>query len=143
MARLARAEVSAPDEVAVVHGINRVVRRCILLGEDPVSGKNFDRRKVWIEGRLRQLAAAFGIDLLGPSVACATIFICRHIVLRPARCPWPIAGRSPDYSQPEASARIAPEIPHLRFGLGCARCFGQDARNTGSGSWLRQNLSVS
>ena len=29
MARMARAEVFAPDEVAVVHVMNRVVRRCL------------------------------------------------------------------------------------------------------------------
>jgi hypothetical protein len=39
MARMARAEVFAPDEVAVVHVMNRVVRRCYLLGNDPVSGR--------------------------------------------------------------------------------------------------------
>ena len=31
MARLARAELFAPDEVAMVHVMNRVVRRCFLL----------------------------------------------------------------------------------------------------------------
>ena len=40
MARMARSEVSAPDQVAVVHVMKRVVRRCDLLGDDPVSGKN-------------------------------------------------------------------------------------------------------
>ena len=49
MARMARTEVFAPDEVAVVHVMNRVVRRCYLLGNDPVSGKNYDHRKVMIE----------------------------------------------------------------------------------------------
>ena len=33
MARLTRAELFAPDEVAVVHVISRVVRRCFLLGD--------------------------------------------------------------------------------------------------------------
>ena len=65
MARLARVEVFAPDEVAVVHVMNRVVRRCFLFGDDPVSGKNFDHRKVWIEDQLQIQAACFGIDLLG------------------------------------------------------------------------------
>ena len=55
----------APDEVAVVHVMNRVVRRCDLLGDDPVSGKNYDHRKVMIENQLQRLAGAFGIDLLG------------------------------------------------------------------------------
>ena len=49
MARMARAEVPAPD--AVVHVMNRVVRRCYLLGNDPVSGKNYDHRKVMIENQ--------------------------------------------------------------------------------------------
>ena len=48
MARMARAEVFAPDEVAVVHVMNRGVRRCYLLDDDPVSRKNYDHRKVMI-----------------------------------------------------------------------------------------------
>ena len=48
MARMARAEVFSPDEVVVVHVMNRVVRRCFLLGNDPVSGKIYDHRKVMI-----------------------------------------------------------------------------------------------
>ena len=65
MARIARAEVFSPDEVAIVHVMNRVVRRCFLLGTDPVTGKNFDHRKAWIERYLQQFSASFGIDLLG------------------------------------------------------------------------------
>jgi len=41
MSRLARADVFAPDEIAFVHVISRVVRRCFLSGNDPVTGKNF------------------------------------------------------------------------------------------------------
>ena len=43
MARLARVEVFASDEVAIVHVLNRTVRRCFLLGNDPISGKK-DRK---------------------------------------------------------------------------------------------------
>ena len=46
MARLAREEVFAPDEVAIVHVMNRAVRRCFLLGTDSVTGKNYDHRDV-------------------------------------------------------------------------------------------------
>ena len=65
MACLARAEVLAPSEIAIDHVMNRVVRRCFLFGDDPISGKNFDHRKVWIEDQLRLQADCFGIDLLG------------------------------------------------------------------------------
>ena len=78
MARLARAEFFAHDEIAIVHVMNRVVRRCFLIGDDPVSGKNYDHRKVWIEDDLRRLAAQFGIDLLGFSILSNHF----HLILR-------------------------------------------------------------
>ena len=45
MARLARVEVFAADEIAVVHVMTRTVRRCFLLGDDVLTGKNYDHRK--------------------------------------------------------------------------------------------------
>ncbi len=51
MVKLARAEVFASDQVAVVHMMNRVVRRCYRRGDNPVSGKNYDHRKVMIENQ--------------------------------------------------------------------------------------------
>ena len=78
MARVAREEVFSPDEIAIVHVMNRVVRRCFLLGTDPVTGKNFDHRKVWIEDLFEHFAGCFGIDLL-----CFTILSNHfHLVLR-------------------------------------------------------------
>ncbi len=78
MARLARAEVFAPDEIAVVHVYSRVVRRCFLMGDDPVTGNNYDHRKAWIEGLLRWYAGLFGIDLL----AFAILSNHFHLILR-------------------------------------------------------------
>ena len=78
MARLARVEVFSPDEVAIVHVMNRVVRRCFLFGIDPVSGKNFDHRKIWIEDQLRVQAACFGIDVLGFAILSNHF----HLILR-------------------------------------------------------------
>ena len=56
MARLARVEVFAADEVAIVHVINRTVRRCFLMGDDSLTGKNYDHRKAWMERELEHLA---------------------------------------------------------------------------------------
>ena len=64
MARLARVEVFAPDEIAVVHVLNRTVRLCFLLGNDLLTGKNYDHRKEWMEAELVRLAKFFGNDLL-------------------------------------------------------------------------------
>ena len=46
---MARLELFAAYDVAIVHVMNRTVRRCFLLGEDAVTGKNYDHRKVWID----------------------------------------------------------------------------------------------
>ena len=54
MVVVARKEVFGPDEVAVVHVMNRVVCRCYLLGENLVIGKNYDHRKVMIENQLQK-----------------------------------------------------------------------------------------
>ena len=41
-ARAARVEVFAADDIAIVHVMNRTVRRCFLMGDDAFSGKNFE-----------------------------------------------------------------------------------------------------
>jgi len=64
MARLARVEVFAADEVAIVHLVNRTERRCFLVGDDPLTQKNYDHRKAWMERELEHLARFFSIDLL-------------------------------------------------------------------------------
>jgi REP element-mobilizing transposase RayT len=78
MAKLAREELSSPDEIACVHVMNRAVRRCFLLGEDPVTGKNFDHRKLRLEKKLERHAVCFGIDLLGYAILSNHF----HLVLR-------------------------------------------------------------
>ena len=47
MARLARVEVFAADEIAVVHAMAWTLRRCFFLGEDAFTGNNDDHRKLW------------------------------------------------------------------------------------------------
>ena len=64
MARPNRSELISPDESCIVHVFSRVVRRCFLLGDDPLTGKNYDHRKVWIEDMLKHHANYFAIDLL-------------------------------------------------------------------------------
>ena len=68
MARLARVEVFAADEIAVVHVMNRTVRRCFLFGSDNVTRRNYDHRKQWLDDLLVQLAKYFAIDLLSSAI---------------------------------------------------------------------------
>lgn len=78
MARTPRSEVFDPGEVAISHVIQRCVRRCFLMGQDPDSGKDYDYRKQWLQDRLRRFAAHFGIDLLCYSILSNHF----HLVLR-------------------------------------------------------------
>ena len=78
MAKMPRGEIFSPDEIACVHVMNRAVRRCFLMGDDPVTGKNYDHRKIWMQRRLELQAACFGIDLLGEAILSNHF----HLVLR-------------------------------------------------------------
>lgn len=78
MARTPRSDVFDPGEVAIAHVTQRCVRRCFLMGDDPVSGKSYDHRKRWLETRLQRFAAYFGIDLLCFSILSNHF----HLILR-------------------------------------------------------------
>ncbi len=65
MPSYARKEIVAEGEVGIYHCLNRCVRRAWLCGNDPVSGKNYDHRKQWLQDRLEELAASFRIDVCG------------------------------------------------------------------------------
>jgi hypothetical protein len=58
MSRMSRAEVFDPNEVAIGHFYSRTVRRCFLMGEDPVSGKNFDHRHCQVSHQTRGNSSA-------------------------------------------------------------------------------------
>ncbi len=65
MARRRRSDMFVPEEIAVVHVMNRVARGSYLFGKDLVSGKDYSYRQRWLEERLALQVACFGIDLLG------------------------------------------------------------------------------
>ena len=78
MARSPRRDLIDAAEVGVYHCVQRAVRRAWLCGQDPVTGKNFDHRKVWIQERLAFLAGQFAIDIC--SIAMMSNHV--HMVLR-------------------------------------------------------------
>ena len=68
MPRLRRRFLLDPAEVGVYHCINRCVRRSFLCGADPVSGKDYEHRRQWLQDRLQFLAGQFALDVLGFAV---------------------------------------------------------------------------
>ena len=78
MPRQARGEVVDPTEVQVLHCVQRCVRRAFLCGKDPLSGKDYEHRRLWIRRRLEFLASVFAIDCLTFSVMHNHL----HLVLR-------------------------------------------------------------
>jgi len=54
------------------------VRRAWLCGQDPLTGKNFDHRRTWIQRRLEFLAGQFVIDICALAVMSNHV----HLVLR-------------------------------------------------------------
>ena len=78
MPRQARGEVVDPTEVQILHCVQRCVRRAFLCGKDPLSGKDYEHRRLWIRERLEFLASVFAIDCLTFSVMHNHL----HLVLR-------------------------------------------------------------
>jgi hypothetical protein len=78
MVRPNRSEQFSPNEIAIVHTIQRCVRRAYLAGQDQLSGTDYSYRREWIRRRLESLASVFGIDVLTYAVMSNHI----HTILR-------------------------------------------------------------
>ena len=61
MGRQLRSEVYGGDEVAIVHCVQRCVRRAFLAGVDQATGKDYSYRREWIRRRME----ALGRPLIG------------------------------------------------------------------------------
>ena len=68
MPRTPRAEQFDPNEVCIVHLIQRCVRKSYLTGFDQATGKDYSHRREWIRSRMERLASVFGIDVLSYAI---------------------------------------------------------------------------
>ena len=78
MARQNRKDIFDANEVGAYHCIQRAVRRAWLCGKDAYSGKSYEHRREWIQSKLQELSASFGIDCLSFTVMVNHI----HVVIR-------------------------------------------------------------
>jgi REP element-mobilizing transposase RayT len=99
MARQNRRALFDPNEVSVMHCINRAVRRAMLCGVDSYSGRSYEHRRDWVKQRLIFLASQYGIDVLGYAVMGNHL----HVILR----------NRPDVVQTWTDDEIARRIWHL------------------------------
>jgi len=78
MARQARGEYLNPDEIQVVHAVQRCARQAFLCGLDKNTGNNYEHRRQRIRERFEFLASVFEIDCLTYTVLSNHL----HITLR-------------------------------------------------------------
>ncbi len=78
MARSPGRDLIDATQIGVYHCVQRAVRRAWLCWQDPVTGKNFDHRKVRIQERLAFLAGQLAIDICSMAIMSNHI----HLVVR-------------------------------------------------------------
>ncbi|MFN7874226.1 MAG: transposase [Pirellula sp.] len=78
MGRPLRSEQFRHDEIAIVHCVQRCVRRAFLTGVDRESGKDYSHRREWIRRRLEALASVFCVDVLSYAILSNHL----HVILR-------------------------------------------------------------
>ena len=78
MGRPSRAETFDPNEVCIVHAVQRCVRRAYLAGTDEKTGRDYSKRREWIRRRMEALASCFGIDVLTYAIMSNHL----HVILR-------------------------------------------------------------
>jgi REP element-mobilizing transposase RayT len=78
MGRPLRSEQFRHDEIAIVHCVQRCVRRAFLAGVDKVSGIDYSYRREWIRRRFEALASVFAIDILTYAILSNHL----HVILR-------------------------------------------------------------
>ncbi len=75
---VARRFLIRENEVGHIHVISRCVRRSWLCGEDPLTGNNYDHRKLWIKNRVKFISMHFNVEVCGYSLMSSHFKCCDH-----------------------------------------------------------------
>ncbi|WP_298776044.1 transposase [uncultured Shewanella sp.] len=83
MPRPRRTQISIED-TSYYHCCSRVVRRAYLCGEDPLTGKNYNHRRAWVENQLLKLSSIFAIDIAAYAVMSNHLHVVLYIDIEQA-----------------------------------------------------------
>ena len=59
----ARREIVREGEIGVYHAWSRCVQRALLCGQDPLTGRNFEHRRQWVQKLLEYQSGVFAVDV--------------------------------------------------------------------------------
>ena len=93
-----------PGSPGTFHCVSRCVRRAFLCGADSYTGRSFEHRRGWVEGRLHELADVFAVAIWGYAVMGSHL----HVAVQTL----PEAVQS--WSDEEIAGRSAPESGESR-----------------------------
>ncbi len=93
-----------PGTAGIYHCVSRCVRRAFLCGDDPLTGRSFEHRKLWVETRIFELAKVFAVAVHAYAVMSNHFHI---VVQTDPRAPWgwddeEVARRWVQLSTPDA-----------------------------------------
>lgn len=74
-----RSQLINPNDTSYYHCISRCVRQARLCGNDPITGRNFEHRRGWIEQRLLMLEQVFAIDICAYAVMSNHLHVVLHL----------------------------------------------------------------
>ena len=75
----ARKQLVSPDATPYYHCVSRCVRRSFLCGEDPVTKKNYEHRREWVERKIFALSQVYCIDICAYAVMSNHYHLVLHI----------------------------------------------------------------
>jgi REP element-mobilizing transposase RayT len=74
-----RSHLVSEEEPGFYHVVSRCVRRAFLCGQDRITGRCFEHRRAWIEGRILELSDAFGVSVYSYSVMSNHFHVVLHV----------------------------------------------------------------
>jgi hypothetical protein len=74
-----RRQIVHPAVAGYYHCVSRCVRRAFLCGQDAYSGRDFEHRKAWVEGRLLELAQWFSVGVYAYAVMSNHLHVVLHV----------------------------------------------------------------